>query len=131
MATISDVQITGSGGNGGNEYVTSPLKTTLNNPSELSLIAGTITLPTFYQGVQVGESVVQAFDLVPGSNTMNAEFRYHPADANDTVAQSFLQTVRAFDSLNVILTRLCSIYNKVAMFLSRYMGMRKALLLSP
>ena len=88
------MQITGSGGNGGNEYVTSPLKTTLNNPSELSLIAGTITLPTFYQVVQIGESVVQAFDLVPGSNTMSAEFRYHPADANDTVAQSFLQTVR-------------------------------------
>lgn len=56
-------------------------------------MAGSITLPTFYQGVQVGESVVPTFSLVPGSNTMDAEFRYHPADANDTVAQSFLQAV--------------------------------------
>ncbi|KAG8833980.1 hypothetical protein FRC17_009762 [Serendipita sp. 399] len=91
-AAISDVKITGSGGNGGNEYVSSPLKTTLNNPSNLSLKAGSITLPTFYQGVQLGESVVPTFDLVPGSNTLAAEFRYHPANANDTVAQSFLQT---------------------------------------
>lgn len=90
-AALSDVKIAGSGGNGGNEYISSPLKTTLNNPSNLSLKAGSITLPTFYQGVQVGESVVSTFSLVPGSNTLDAEFRYHPANANDTVAQGFLQ----------------------------------------
>jgi hypothetical protein len=93
-AAISDVRIVGSGGAGGNEYVSSPLKTILNNPSNISLAAGSIKLPTFYQGVQLGESIVPTFDLVPGSNTLAAEFRYHPADANDTVAQSFLQQVR-------------------------------------
>ncbi|KAG8787307.1 hypothetical protein FRB91_009037 [Serendipita sp. 411] len=91
-AAISDVKISGSGGNGGNEYMSSPLKTTLNNPSHLSLKAGSITLPTFYQGIQLGESVVPTFSLVPGSNTLDAEFRYHPANANDTVAQTFLQS---------------------------------------
>jgi hypothetical protein len=30
------------------------------------------------------------FDLVPGENTVAAEFHYEPANANDTVAQSFL-----------------------------------------
>lgn len=91
-AQISDVRIVGSGGDGGNQYVSSPLKTGLNNPSNISLVAGSISLPTFYQGTQVGESVVPAFNLVPGGNTLAAEFRYHPANANDTVAQSFLQS---------------------------------------
>lgn len=88
------MHITGSGGNDGNEYITSPLKTELSNPSNISLIAGSIKLPTYYQGVQVGDSVVNAFNLVPGKNTLDTEFRYHPANANDTVAQSFLQSVR-------------------------------------
>lgn len=92
-AEISDVHIAGGGGEGGSQYISSPLKTGLNNPSEITLKAGSISLPTYYQDVQVGTSVVPTFDLVPGANTLDAEFRYSPADANDTVAQSFLQAV--------------------------------------
>jgi hypothetical protein len=33
---------------------------------------------------------LQIFNLVPGENTILAEFRYEPDNANDTVAQSFL-----------------------------------------
>ncbi|PVF99379.1 hypothetical protein CPB86DRAFT_293734 [Serendipita vermifera] len=90
-AQISDVHIAGGGGEGGSQYLSSPLKTGLNNPSEITLKAGSISLPTYFQDVQVGTSVVPTFNLVPGANSLDAEFRYQPADANDTVAQSFLQ----------------------------------------
>jgi hypothetical protein len=33
---------------------------------------------------------LQTFNLVPGENTIPAEFHYEPDNANDTVAQSFL-----------------------------------------
>jgi len=107
-AAIGDVRIVGSGGAGGNEYISSPLKTTLNNPSNISLAAGVITLPTFYQGVQLGESIVPAFNLAPGSNTLDAEFRYHPANANDSVAQSFLQQVRRLSPASQLAIEICS-----------------------
>jgi hypothetical protein len=35
-------------------------------------------------------SDLQVFNLVPGENTIPAEFHYHPDDVNDTIAQSFL-----------------------------------------
>lgn len=43
-------------------------------------------------------SVLQTFDLVPGQNAIAAEFHYEPADANDTVAQSFLTSFIQGDS---------------------------------
>lgn len=36
------------------------------------------------------QSFTQTFNLVPGENTIAGEFQYEPADANDTVAESFL-----------------------------------------
>jgi len=88
--TLTDVKITGSGGAGGSQYVLSPLITTLNNPSNISLNTVDISLPTFFKGVEIGRAVVNNFDLVPGKNSMPAEFHYQPANANDTIAQSFL-----------------------------------------
>jgi len=88
--TLSDVKITGSGGSGGSQYILSPLTNTLNNPSNISLSTVDISLPTFFKGVEIGRAVVNDFDLVPGKNSMPAEFHYMPANANDTVAQSFL-----------------------------------------
>lgn len=52
-ASLSNVSITGSGGTGGNEFIVSPLTTTLNNPSNISLTTVDISLPVTFQGVLV------------------------------------------------------------------------------
>ncbi|KAJ7647487.1 hypothetical protein FB45DRAFT_200334 [Roridomyces roridus] len=89
-AALSNVSVTGSGGDGGNQFVVAPLTTTLQNPSNISLDTVDISLPVMFQGVNVGSAVIDTFNVVPGSNAVAAEFHYQPADANDTVAQSFL-----------------------------------------
>ncbi|KAJ7072466.1 hypothetical protein C8F01DRAFT_1299136 [Mycena amicta] len=89
-ASLSNVSISGSGGTGGSEYVVAPLTTTLQNPSNISLKTVDISLPVIYQGVNIGRAAIADFNLVPGENTVAAEFHYEPADANDTVAQSFV-----------------------------------------
>ena len=47
---------------------------------------------------------LQIFNLVPGENTIPAEFHYEPDDANDTVAQSFLsEFIQTGDTLPLFL----------------------------
>lgn len=89
-ASLSNVSVTGSGGAGGNEYILSPLTTTLQNPSNISLSTIDVSLPVIYQGTKIGRSVINQFDLVPGEISVATEFHYEPDDANDTIAQSFL-----------------------------------------
>ncbi|KZT27986.1 hypothetical protein NEOLEDRAFT_1129882 [Neolentinus lepideus HHB14362 ss-1] len=89
-ASLSNISITGSGGNGGNQYVKAPLLTTLQNPSNISLKTVDITLPVYYNEVMIGRASISPFDLVPGETVVTTEFRYAPNDANDTIAQSFL-----------------------------------------
>ncbi|KAI0686333.1 hypothetical protein BC835DRAFT_1523138 [Cytidiella melzeri] len=89
-AQLSDVAITGSGGDGGNQYVKSPLKTTLHNPSNVSLQTNDVSLPVFYKGTQIGRAAIDPFSLVPGDNSVPTVFEYMPSDANDTTAQAFL-----------------------------------------
>lgn len=57
-AALNGVTITGSGGNGGNEYITAPLKTTLQNPSNVSLETVDIALPVYYKNVQIGRAAI-------------------------------------------------------------------------
>ncbi|EPQ57376.1 hypothetical protein GLOTRDRAFT_120580 [Gloeophyllum trabeum ATCC 11539] len=90
QASLSNVSITGSGGDGGNQYIKSPLTTTLQNPSNVSLQTVNIALPVSYKGVSLGRAYISPFNLLPGENVVPTEFRYEPNDANDTVAQSFL-----------------------------------------
>ncbi|CAA7259257.1 unnamed protein product [Cyclocybe aegerita] len=87
---VSDVIVAGSGGAGGSEYVKAPLKTTLQNPSNISLDTVGVSLPVLFNGVAVGRAALDEFALVPGSNVVDTEFRYQPANPNDTVAQAFL-----------------------------------------
>ncbi|TFY72142.1 hypothetical protein EVG20_g865 [Dentipellis fragilis] len=89
-ADLSNISVTGSGGNGGNEYIKAPLTTKLQNPSNISLMTNDIALPVYYKGVMLGRAAIDSLDLVPGENTIQTEFHYEPADANDTTAQSFL-----------------------------------------
>ncbi|KAF8894927.1 hypothetical protein CPB84DRAFT_1848428 [Gymnopilus junonius] len=89
-AALSNVSVTGSGGAGGDEFIVSPLQTTLENPSNVSLDTVDISLPVIFKGVTIGHAAINEFDLKPGENVINTEFHYEPADANDTVAQSFL-----------------------------------------
>ncbi|KAJ6607775.1 hypothetical protein B0H10DRAFT_2227490 [Mycena sp. CBHHK59/15] len=89
-AGLSNVTVSGSGGAGGSEFVTAPLITKLNNPSNVSLQTVDISLPVIYEGVTIGRAVIDTFNLVPGDNLVPTEFRYEPANANDTTAQGFL-----------------------------------------
>jgi hypothetical protein len=43
-----------------------------------------------YKGTKLGPTVVDPFTLLPGDNLLDAEFRYQPDDANNTVAQEFI-----------------------------------------
>ena len=56
---LSNVTITGSGGNGGNEYIESPLTTTLTNPSNISLDTVDISLGVTYNGTYIGRAAIQ------------------------------------------------------------------------
>ncbi|KIJ38952.1 hypothetical protein M422DRAFT_258368 [Sphaerobolus stellatus SS14] len=90
QASLSNVSIAGSGGTNGNQYIRTPLVTTLQNPSNITLNTNGISLPVFYNSVSIGRAVIDKFDLVPGANVIPSEFHYMPANSNDTTAQSFL-----------------------------------------
>ncbi|KAK2467793.1 hypothetical protein APHAL10511_000088 [Amanita phalloides] len=90
VASLNNVFVAGSGGQGGNEYIIAPLMTSLGNPSNVSLMTNDIALPVAYEGVSIGRAVINSFDLQPGSNIIATEFRYQPSNPNDTIAQSFL-----------------------------------------
>lgn len=57
-ASLSNISVTGSGGSGGNQYVTSPLTTQLDNPSNISLTTNDVALPVIYNGVQLGRAAI-------------------------------------------------------------------------
>jgi len=50
--------VTGSGGQGGNEFVVAPLTATLQNPSNISLHTVDLALPVLYNNVQLGHAVI-------------------------------------------------------------------------
>lgn len=56
--SLSNISVTGSGGSGGNQYITSPLTTQLDNPSNVSLTTNDIALPVLYNGVQLGRAAI-------------------------------------------------------------------------
>ncbi|KZV76329.1 hypothetical protein PENSPDRAFT_747787 [Peniophora sp. CONT] len=99
-ASLSNVTVTGSGGDGGDQYVLAKLTTTLNNPSNISLDTVDVSFPVIYKGDTLGRAVIPTLHLVPGENHISAEFHYMPADANDTVAEGFLSSfVQGSDDL--------------------------------
>jgi hypothetical protein len=55
-AQLKDISVTGSGG--GSQYIVAPLTTTLNNPSSISLSTVDLSLPAFYNSVQIGRAVI-------------------------------------------------------------------------
>ncbi|KAJ7209536.1 hypothetical protein GGX14DRAFT_451849 [Mycena pura] len=97
-AALSNVSVTGSGGAGGSEFVVAPLTTTLQNPSNISLKTVNVSLPVVFESVPIGRAAIDEFNLVPGQNVVPTNFHYQPADANDTVAQSFLTSFIQGDS---------------------------------
>lgn len=52
-APLNNIKIVGSGGSGGNQFVRSPLTTTLQNPSNISLVTNNVALPVFFKDVEV------------------------------------------------------------------------------
>jgi hypothetical protein len=57
-ALLSNVSVRGSGGAGGNEFIISPLTTTLQNPSSISLDTVDVSLPVIFKGVTIGRAAV-------------------------------------------------------------------------
>lgn len=103
-AGLSNVSVTGSGGDSGSEFIVAPLTVTLGNPSNITLQTVDISLPVMFKDVVIGRAALdvnifsisifhpltfcyQTFDLIPGQNIIPAEFHYQPDDANNTVAQ--------------------------------------------
>lgn len=89
-AGLSNVSITGSGHDSHGPYIKSPLTTTLENPSNISLQTVDIALPVYRDSLMLGRAAIDPFILVPGENTVATEFHYAPNDANNTDAQAFL-----------------------------------------
>ncbi|KAF9245017.1 hypothetical protein BU15DRAFT_85819 [Melanogaster broomeanus] len=89
-AAINNVSITGQWWNWRNQYITAPLTAMLENPSNISLSTVDIALPVYYNDVMIGRAAFSTFNLIPGEDSLSAEFQYAPANANDTVAQEFL-----------------------------------------
>lgn len=58
QATLSNVSVTGSGGEGGSEYIISPLTTTLENLSNISLNTVDVSLPVVFQDTKIGRAVI-------------------------------------------------------------------------
>jgi hypothetical protein len=55
---LSNVTITGSGGEGGDEFIKAPLTTELNNPSNVSLSTVDISLAVTYKDVVLGHAAL-------------------------------------------------------------------------
>ncbi|KAF9051008.1 hypothetical protein BDZ89DRAFT_1056905 [Hymenopellis radicata] len=83
---LSNVSVTGAT----SEYIISPLKSTLDNPSEVTLHTTDVALPVVYDGTVLGRAIINPYDLLPGTIHLDSEFHYMPSDANDTTAQAFL-----------------------------------------
>lgn len=89
-------------------YINSPLTATLQNRFNKSLSTIDIALPVYHQKITIGhavfdadpflkeililnaEFVPQPFDRVSGDDSIQGEFLYQLANANDTITQNFL-----------------------------------------
>ncbi len=89
-ASLNNFAISGSGQDDNGPFIKASLTTELNNPSNISLQTVDVKFPVYYQGVMLGHAVLDPLNLQPGSNVVPTEFRYAPANANDTTAQSFI-----------------------------------------
>jgi hypothetical protein len=61
IAQLSDVKVTGSGGDGGDQFIVSPLTTILNNPSNVSLQTVDVALPVVFNGVAIGRAAISVW----------------------------------------------------------------------
>jgi hypothetical protein len=57
-AGLGNVSITGSGGSGGNQYIKADLTTSLENPSNISLLTNDLSLAVFYKDVKIGYAAI-------------------------------------------------------------------------
>lgn len=85
-AQLSNVSV----GGGTPDFIFAPLTTTLQNPSNVSLLTNDVSLGVTFNDVLLGRALIDTLDLVPGTNTVPTVFHYAPSDANSTSAQAFL-----------------------------------------
>lgn len=57
-AQLSNVSVTGSGGNGGSEFITAPLTVALSNPSNISLDTNDVSFAVYYDNVRIGRAAI-------------------------------------------------------------------------
>ncbi|KAF9582661.1 hypothetical protein BGW38_010920 [Lunasporangiospora selenospora] len=83
-AQITGISIAG----GTSEYLLIKQNVVLKNPSGLTVKVGKVTFDIAFQGVLMGKAVVSDMVLVPGDNTLPAEF--HLAPSSPDVRDKFL-----------------------------------------
>ncbi|KAJ1033702.1 hypothetical protein NDA13_001683 [Ustilago tritici] len=84
---LSDVTVA----RGTAQFLWIPLKVTLFNPSNLTVLINEIFLPVLFSGTFVGRAEIPVLGLIPGNNLVQSYFYYSPANANDSTAQNLLQ----------------------------------------
>ncbi|KAK0541968.1 hypothetical protein OC845_006818, partial [Tilletia horrida] len=73
------------------DYLEIDVTVSLNNPSNLTVKTKDVSLPAFYGSTQVGSTIIDELTLLPGNNTVDALFRYQPANAGNAQAQELLE----------------------------------------
>ncbi|KAK0543392.1 hypothetical protein OC845_006148, partial [Tilletia horrida] len=73
------------------DYLEIDVTVSLNNPSNLTVKTKDVSLPAFYGSTQVGSTIIDELTLLPGNNTVDALFRYQPANAGNAQAEELLE----------------------------------------
>ncbi|KAL9935874.1 hypothetical protein V8E36_005451 [Tilletia maclaganii] len=73
------------------DYISIDISVELNNPSNLTVTTKDVSLPSFYGSTEVGRTIIDSLQLLPGNNKVDAVFRYQPS-AGDASAASELLT---------------------------------------
>ncbi|WFD26547.1 hypothetical protein MNAN1_001530 [Malassezia nana] len=72
------------------QYLDNEEQVVITNPSNISLATTGLKLPTYFDGYEVGRTLMDDKVIIPGKNNISVTFRYQPADHNSTVAQQLI-----------------------------------------
>ncbi|KAI7819239.1 hypothetical protein BC939DRAFT_268343 [Gamsiella multidivaricata] len=97
-AQITDIKITG----GTSQYLIINQNVVLQNPSGLTVKVGQVSFDISYAGNLMGTATVNNMILVPGPNTLPAEFHLMPS--NDAVRDGFLSGFVAGGTFNLAIS---------------------------
>ncbi|KAL8277420.1 hypothetical protein RQP46_010142 [Phenoliferia psychrophenolica] len=74
----------------GSQFIRITLSVILSNPAPLILYTNDVSFAVLYDNYTVGRAYITPLNLYPGTNTIDAEFHYEPADSSNAVALNLL-----------------------------------------